>query len=315
MLIEEYKKIIRLIDMAENILISGHIKHDADSLSSVLAMSDWLWNKNKQVHPILHEKPADGFNFLKNISKIDSEGKWLGKNFDLIIVMDTGSLERANLTKYKDHKIPVINIDHHQGTLNFGQANIVDANCSSTAELIFDFLQYVEHPIDKDLATTLLAGIGSDTELFYNSVTNAASVKKASHLLELGADLPLISKKIFKQRKIEYLKFLGEVLERVEFNPKFKILYSTITNNDLEKFNLTDDEAFGISNLLKNTLEGEITLLLKEMPGGKIKGSLRSKNVNIEPLARVLGGGGHNKASGFVMNGKLVQTEKGWRVE
>ncbi|MDD5072156.1 MAG: DHHA1 domain-containing protein, partial [Patescibacteria group bacterium] len=57
-------------------------------------------------------------------------------------------------------------------------------------------------------------------------------------------------------------------------------------------------------------------LVLRQMPEGIIKGSLRTSkaNVDISKLARALGGGGHAKAAGFTVEGSLEKTEKGWKM-
>ncbi|MCK5320307.1 hypothetical protein KAJ61_02885, partial [Candidatus Parcubacteria bacterium] len=55
---------------------------------------------------------------------------------------------------------------------------------------------------------------------------------------------------------------------------------------------------------------------LREEKDGKLKGSLRTSNpdIDISLLAAKLGGGGHPKASGFVVDGQLEETKTGWKV-
>jgi phosphoesterase RecJ-like protein len=57
-------------------------------------------------------------------------------------------------------------------------------------------------------------------------------------------------------------------------------------------------------------------MVIREQKDGTVKGSLRSAHpdINVARLAQKLGGGGHIKASGFTVEGKLEQTEKGWRI-
>jgi phosphoesterase RecJ-like protein len=56
--------------------------------------------------------------------------------------------------------------------------------------------------------------------------------------------------------------------------------------------------------------------LVYESGDGKIKGSLRTEknNVNLTLLASYLGGGGHKKASGFSVNGKLICEGGKWKI-
>ena len=67
------------------------------------------------------------------------------------------------------------------------------------------------------------------------------------------------------------------------------------------------DEAIeGVSNFLNGVCGNADTIMtLREVPGGKIKGSFRSVRRDISKLAQVLGGGGHKKAAGFTVYGKI----------
>jgi phosphoesterase RecJ-like protein len=58
-----------------------------------------------------------------------------------------------------------------------------------------------------------------------------------------------------------------------------------------------------------------VALLLRE-ENGRVKGSLRTNydEVNVAKIAQNWGGGGHKKASGFSLPGRLARTEKGWKV-
>jgi flagellar M-ring protein FliF len=53
------------------------------------------------------------------------------------------------------------------------------------------------------------------------------------------------------------------------------------------------------------------------LPEGRIKGSLRTsdQNQDISLLASQLGGGGHRPAAAFVTDGRIIETEDGWRIE
>ncbi|MDZ4230179.1 MAG: DHHA1 domain-containing protein [Candidatus Veblenbacteria bacterium] len=57
--------------------------------------------------------------------------------------------------------------------------------------------------------------------------------------------------------------------------------------------------------------------MLKQKTDGTVKGSLRTTrdDVDVAAVAKLFGGGGHKKAAGFSLPGKLVETPQGWRVE
>ena len=57
-------------------------------------------------------------------------------------------------------------------------------------------------------------------------------------------------------------------------------------------------------------------ILLLSEEEGKIHGSLRTQrdDVDVSKLAFLFGAGGHQKAAGFTISGKLVETENRWKV-
>ena len=89
-----------------------------------------------------------------------------------------------------------------------------------------------------------------------------------------------------------------------------------MTLNDLSESGATVDELEGISGLLSNLHGVNALMLLREEFPGKIKGSLRTANNNIDvsKLAIRLGGGGHPRASGFAFDGHIEETNNGWRI-
>ena len=66
------------------------------------------------------------------------------------------------------------------------------------------------------------------------------------------------------------------------------------------------DESDGLVDVVRSVAGSEIALFLKEVPGGKVRGNLRSKGEHdISGVARALGGGGHRAASGFTCDGSM----------
>ena len=63
--------------------------------------------------------------------------------------------------------------------------------------------------------------------------------------------------------------------------------------------------------------EYRAVLVLRENDDGTVKGSLRTTrdDVDVAALAKLFGGGGHKKAAGFTVKGKLVETTNGWKIE
>ncbi|MBN1258182.1 DHH family phosphoesterase [Candidatus Peregrinibacteria bacterium] len=237
------------------------------------------------------------------------------RKFDLIIVFDAGNLEHLGPIYDKNaelfFEIPVINIDHHASNTDFGRVNLVDVVAASTTEILFGVLQTMEKKYNKkliteDVATLLLAGIITDTGSFQHANTSPRSMEAAARLLNLGARQQEIIKNIYKTKKLSTLKLWGLVLSKVQVDPLYRMVWSTISQEDLKEAGATADESEGvIDGLLSNAPGAEVFALMKQNPD-YISVSLRSNTnaVDVNKIATEMGGGGHVRAAGYKVRGQ-----------
>ena len=153
-------KIIKVIKNHENILILTHVKPDGDAVGSVFALASALKKIDKNAS-ILFDEYNKKFNLIAT-QKFES---YVNKDkIDLIIVLDCGAKNRLGKHEYLlDEKNKVkINIDHHISNDYFCDYNYVDAEASSTSEIIYEFIKKMDL-LDDKIAAAIYAGIISDT--------------------------------------------------------------------------------------------------------------------------------------------------------
>lgn len=254
--------------------------------------------------------PKDG-----SLTESDVSFQRGANKFDLIIVLDTGNLEHLGAIYDKNvemfYETPVINIDHHASNTDFGQANLVDPTASSTTEIIYEYLVYLEKRqnkklITENIATLLLAGIITDTGSFQHANTSPRAMETSSKLLDLGARQQEIIKNIYKTKKLSTLKLWGIVLSKVQVDPVHKMVWSAINQDDLKEADADPNETEGIiDDLLTNAPGVEIIFLIKQSPE-YTSVSMRSTNnqADVGKFCADNGGGGHVRAAGFKVHGK-----------
>ena len=254
--------------------------------------------------------PKDG-SFSENDVSFDH-----GANkFDLMMVLDTGNLEHLGPIYDKNvemfYDTPIINIDHHVSNTDFGQVNLVDSTASSTTEILYEYLSYLEKKYDKKLiteniATLLLAGIITDTGSFQHANTSPRAMETSSKLLDLGARQQEIIKNIYKTKKLSTLKLWGIILSKVQVDPVHRMVWSTISKDDLQEADADPDETEGIiDDLLTNAPGAEVIFLIKQSPE-YTSVSMRSTNnqTDVGKFCADNGGGGHVRAAGFKVRSK-----------
>ena len=250
--------------------------------------------------------PKNG-NFTKNDISF-SQG---GSKFDLIIVLDAGNLEHLGPIYDKNSELffetPIINIDHHASNTDFGQVNMVDVVAASTTEVLYRILMEMEKKYDKkliteDVATLLLAGIITDTGSFQHANTSPKSMEVAAKLLDLGGRQQEIIKNIYKTKKLSTLKLWGLVLSKVQVDPLYRMVWSTITKEDLQEADAESSESESIiDDLLSNAPGAEVIMLIKDNDEGYVSVSMRSTTnaVDVGKICADMGGGGHVRAAGY----------------
>jgi len=315
-----FQKIKDEIDKANKVIVITHQNPDGDALGSLLGMHHYL-RLVKTDHTLfcLTETP-DYLKFLPDTEHISNDENHLMKNeHDLIIILDSGDLQYAGVDKHfrKIKGLPVvINIDHHPTNQYYGHINLVHPQASSTSEIIFHFLDYFRLPITKEVATSLLTGILTDTGSFSNLATTPSSMEVSSKLLTSGARVREIITNTFRNKSLSQLQLWGRALSRLKHNKKTGIVTTVLTQQDFDELGIDDESGEGIANFLNNVEQARAIIVLREKLDGTIKGSLRTTqpDVEVSKIAEFFGGGGHKKAAGFTIKGQLKETPQGWQV-
>jgi len=315
-MIKEFTKAKQLIDTSHKILLTMHERMDGDDGGALLAMGNQLEKMGKQVTYAIKKGVPPALNFLPGSEKIADDIEH--QDFDLMITFGCSSKTRCGSQKMMELDVPILNIDHHPDNSNFGHVNVVDHKKSSVAELIYEFFVFNKWPITKEVATCLLTGIITDTGSFMHSNTQSSTLDTAAELMRKGAHINKIIKQTYNSKSLDVLKAWGKAMENSYYDDKHKIIYSVMTEKDLEEFKNLPQAAFeGFTETLNTVPEAKFAMFLRQ-DGPIIKGSLRSdpfKNIDVSKIAHVFGGGGHKLASGFSVAGKLVKDEKGkWKV-
>lgn len=317
-----YTKLISFLEREENqnFLLIAHERPDGDTIASTLAIKQLLESLGKKAEAVCAGGVPEVFQFLAGTGKIKTD--FLLGDFQAIVLIDNGDLRRTGFLDRvmlaKSQGLPIINIDHHpkNDIWKLAKINIVDEKVSSTCEIVYDLFQKLGQPINGQTATTLLAGMYTDTGGFQHTNTTQRTLKIFSELLSRGAQLKKISNNISNYKSLAMLKLWGIALDRIVHRPDLKLVYSVITRCDIERVGATDQDLAGVVNLISSIPDEVASLLLYELPDGKIKGSLRTEsgNIDVAKIAGLFGGGGHKKAAGFVIEGRMKQVDGNWKI-
>lgn len=300
------KEIKQIIDKYENIVLTIHRSPDGDAFGSSLAFKQILekYDKNKKIYLVVEDEIPSYVEKLKYKTKIYEKIEDLDINFEktLLISLDTANKERLAINlEYFDKFIETMNIDHHISNHKYSKYNYVE-DISSVSELVFSFLDLFSINLDEKIAECIYLGIINDTGNFRHSNTTKNTFIVASKLMDTKINISEIYFMIFSKSRKKTRAFGDAMVEFVEYD-KYPFAYYYLSYEEIQKKGYQSEDIDGISELIL-TIDGiKLSLFIKEDEKGNIKGSIRSKEINVSKMAEELfGGGGHIKAAGFITN-------------
>jgi phosphoesterase RecJ-like protein len=315
----------------ERILLTTHVRPDGDGIASELALAMILRMGGKTVYIANHDKTPEMYQWLPGAHSIitvtKKGGGRLPKRFDLSVLLDCSSESRIGMASEIVRRAPrIISIDHHENTECFRDYCYVNTDASSIGEIIYKLVPDPRRYLNSDIATCLYTSILWDTGSFAYSNTSTRVFRIVSRLLEYDVDPAYVYSRIFNSKNIAHFRLLGEALKLLKLDGSGRIASLIIPLSVYSEIGAKEEDNEGILEVIKGLKDVDLIIFLRQLNETMIKGSLRSVNrINCNYLANLYGGGGHLKASGFVIEGNVKQKgiaiierligevhEKGW---
>jgi len=291
-------KLSTLVEMAkeyQNICLLGHINPDGDCVGATLGLAMLLEKYDIPSRVLLKDLP-NHYDFLP-ISRYVSDH--MDEPVDLIISLDASDPDRlGTFSQLLANSKKVINIDHHMSNTMFGDYNFVDAEASSTSEMVFQMIEDFS-VMDVHIAKALYTGILYDTGGFKHSNTKPSTHLAAAKLISYGFDFTGLINKLFYVKPLKAFKAQGLAFERARTFMNEQIIVSYLNMEDYKTLGIEKSDTESIVHYM-NEVEGvEVAVFFYAIDDATYKISLRSKGlVDVCKVAMNFGGGGHKKASG-----------------
>ena len=304
-------KLNELLLNSKRVAIIPHRTPDGDAMGSTLALYHFLKKLN---HNPVVIAPNDFPNFLgwlpssNTVLIYENDKNGVSKvlnEVDLVFTLDFNALHRTGEMEnvLNTLKVPFVMIDHHQSPDNYAVVTYSDTSISSTCEMVYNFISYLDKKnlIDKTIATCLYTGLVTDTGSFRYQTTTSKTHRVAAELIDLGIANGEIHNLLFDNNSYNRLQLLGRSLQNMKVLPEYKTSYITLTQKELDEFNYEKGDTEGTVNY-GLTIKGIIfaAIFIENKSENIIKISFRSQgNFDVNQFARNhFSGGGHINASG-----------------
>lgn len=309
----ELEEVVAVFREHDNFAVTSHIGPEADAVGAVLGVAHIVRALGKRAWPVLRDPVPENLKFLPGAATVRAPHEVPHEHVEVWVVVDCGQLSRVGeqLLPWIEHHPLIVNIDHHQDNPRFGHVNWV-VPLSSTTMLLYELARALGVEISPELATCLYAGIVADTDSFRNTNVTPETLRVAADLLERGARAREISVNLYERRSLAEMRLTGHTLlgARIEDG----IIWSAIPQEIFRETGGGLDDTERLAEELRAADGVEVAVLFKELPTGKVKVSLRTKDtdgrgLDVSRVARVFGGGGHRQAAGCLIPGRLEDVE------
>jgi bifunctional oligoribonuclease and PAP phosphatase NrnA len=296
------KEVLKQIEQRTRFVLTSHARPDGDAVGSALACCQILRAMGKEAEVVLSDAVPRIYQSLPSADKV-VQAERINGEYDAAIILECDSIQRTRLEGLD--KQFVINIDHHLSGRPFGNVNWIDPTAVATAEMIYRVAREAGVAVSPEIATCLYTGVLTDTGSFVFEGTNERTFALARELVLAGADPARCARNVYFGHSTAKMRLLGAALSHLE--REGSLAWFWVTQEEMRRFNAKEEDCEGLVNYALSIHDVQVAILLRELPDGRIRASLRSKGeLNVAMAAGQFGGGGHECASGCSLDGPLA---------
>jgi len=291
---------------ARNVVAVTHEHPDADTIGAVLGICLLVEALGGRATAVSTDVIPPLYAFMPGLDRFRTDPD-PAEAYDLLILADCATAARVGDVARRNEALfaglPRAIVDHHASNDAAGEADWIDPGAAATCELVALLAVRLGIPLDlgdRILADVLMAGVVMDTATFAHPNATPRTLAVSAALVEAGAPLSDISRRLYRTKPDTQLRLFGRVLDRLAVSPDRLVIWSTLRNADLADIDAIPAHSEGIIDLLAQSETAEVSMLLKEQEDGTTRLSVRTRpgGVDATELTGTWGGGGHARAAG-----------------
>jgi phosphoesterase RecJ-like protein len=156
-----------------------------------------------------------------------------------------------------------------------------------------------------------MAGIVMDTATFAHPNATPRTLEVAAWLIEAGAPLSDISRRLYRTKPEAQLRLFGRILDRMESADAGRVVWSSVSDRDFAETGAARPHSEGLIDLLSQAEASEVAILFKEAGPAETRISVRTRpgGVDATILTGQFGGGGHARAAGATVASPVAEAQ------
>ncbi len=307
------------------IMILSHARPDGDALGAMGAMKRILESSGRSATAFVYEDVPPRYRFLDDACRFT---RWqplqpdaLDAQFDGVVILDTCSWAQLEpVAEYlKASSLTRVVVDHHatgEDLSGHGSDDlyVIDASAASTCAMLYEWSETTHWKINAVVAEALFTGLVTDTGWFRFSNTDARTLRAAAALVDKGVRPEVLYPRLYASYSPARVRLMAEMLATLEFHANGAVAVMSLTQDMFKRTGASSAETEDLVNEPLSAGPVAVSVLLSDPGDGEIRVSFRSKSpemigrdVDVAAVAGRFGGGGHRRAAGVRVRGRLPE--------
>ena len=288
-----------LLGRLDHMYILTHERPDGDTLGSAAALCLGLRDLGKKVYVLRNPDLTPRYEGYVAGCLAASDTP---PDDAVLVAVDIAAPERIPETQRRLAPRVILSIDHHPGDTRLGVHSCVRTDSASTGEIIFRILRALSVPLTPDIALPLYLALSTDTGCFLFANTTPDTHRVAAALLDTGIDVVPVNREMFETKSRRRFQVEALMIESMEFYCDGAVAVCFLTMDMRERTGAGEDDIDNIAALPRKIQDVEVGVVIKEMPDGVCRISVRSsEKCDASRVCARLGGGGHIRAAGATL--------------
>ena len=307
-----FEQIGEVLRSRHSFVLLSHIRPDGDAIGSQLALGFALMAMGKSVRLINEDGLPENMAFLAGSERIEFPPAE-PLDVEVAIALDTATKPRlGDAALHAASKAGIwLNIDHHVSNPKYGDLNLIDSTSPATGQILYDLITRLDLPMPAESRDAIYVAVSTDTGSFQYPSTTAKTYEMAADLVRRGLDVGTINSQTYDENPYRRLELMRALLNTLERTPDGLLAHWTMRDQTRIDLALRPEDSEGLIDVIRAIRGVQVAVFFEELPDGKIRVSMRSKDrrYDVCQIATEFGGGGHALAAGIRMPGPIEEAK------
>ncbi len=308
------QRAVSLVQDSRHVLLSGHLRADGDCIGAQSVLYHALRELGKPVEMVLPDRPDSRYEFIREHTPWRIWDGSLPSAADLLIVCDCSSLGRLGAMgeAVAEAGLRRIAVDHHVLPPDHGWDALVHDEAAAASGLLA--LRFAAALGAKELPPAAyeaaFVALMTDTGWLKYSNSTPEAWRAAADLVAHGVDTERVYARVYQRAEPGRPAGIRAALRNLEYHVGHRVALSWVSRAQLAEVGGSLEDSDEVLDILRSVEPVEGVAVVSERSDGRAKASLRSKHLlDVERVARALGGGGHVRAAGVTFPPEVGLTE------